>query len=96
MADRALQVRSAIERGEFERAGALWEEWSSELAGAMQAGTLDADEWARAQDLYRWSRSVLMAERAHLLHRLNKLHVAGAYSPPTDTGAGATFVHGRF
>jgi hypothetical protein len=95
MADRALQVRSAVERGEFARAGVLWEEWSAELASAMQAGTLDADEWARAQELYRWSRSVLVAERAHLLHRLNKLYVAGAYGPPTSPG-GATLVQGRF
>ncbi|HXA48689.1 MAG TPA: hypothetical protein VNV86_00225 [Candidatus Acidoferrum sp.] len=88
-------MRSAIERGEFARAGVLWEEWSAELSSAMLAGTLDPDEWAQAQELYRWSRNVLVTERAHLLHRLNKLHVAGAYGPTASAG-GPTFVQGRF
>src|SRR5258708_30655443 len=95
MLDTGSQVRSAIERGEFARAGVLWEEWSAELSGAMLAGTLDPDEWARAQELYRWSRNVLVAARTRLLHRLNQLHVAGAYGPTASIG-GATFVHGRF
>lgn len=95
MLDSASQVRSAIERGEFERAGVLWEEWSAELAGAMRAGTLDPEEWARAKELYQWSRNVLVAERAHLLHRLNKLYVAGAYGPTAAVG-GPSFVQGRF
>jgi hypothetical protein len=61
----------------------------------MQAGRLDPDEWARAKELYQWSRNVLVAERAHLLHRLNKLYVAGAYGPAPTTG-GPSFVQGRW
>jgi hypothetical protein len=95
MPDSASQVRFAIERGEFGRAGALWEQWSQELAQDMANGTLDPADWARARELYHWSRNVLVAERAHLLHRLNKLHVAGAYGP-VPAGGVAAFVQGRF
>lgn len=71
MPDPAKEIRTAIERGDFARAGAAWEEWT--------AGTLSREEWARAQELYRWSRNVLLAEKAHLLFQQNQLHAASAY-----------------
>ncbi len=94
MPDAADQLRYAIERGDFARAGALWEEWSAELARRITAGTLDPAEWSRAQELLRWSRNLLLAERAHLQIRLNTLHAAGAYGSPQSPGA--TLMQGRF
>lgn len=81
MSDAASELRYSIERGEFLRAGEIWRRWTKELELAMAARTLDPAEWQNAVDLYRWSRNVLVAERAHLLHRLNKLQVASAYRP---------------
>jgi len=95
MADTADEIRYAIERAEYERAQVLWEQWSAELAGHLAAGTLDPAEWARAGELFRWSRSLLLAERAHLQVRLNTLHAAGAYGPHYAPGA-ATLIQGRF
>jgi hypothetical protein len=71
MPDSAKEIRAAIERGEFAHAGVLWEEWT--------AGSLSREEWAQAQELYRWGRNVLLAERAHLLYQQNNLHAAEVY-----------------
>jgi len=79
MHEPAVELRYSIERGAFVRAGEIWAEWTKELARQIDAGTLDEAEWQSATELYQWSRNVLLAERAHLLHRLNKIHVAGAY-----------------
>jgi hypothetical protein len=71
MPDPAKEIRAAIERGDFARARGVWEAWT--------AGTLTREEWARAQELYRWSRNILLSEKAHLLHQQNNLHAAAAY-----------------
>jgi hypothetical protein len=69
--DRAKEIRAAVERGEFARARVLWEEWTD--------GPLTIEEWASAQELYHWSRNILLSEKAHLLHQKNNLHAAAAY-----------------
>ena len=79
MSDPASELRYSIERGAFVLAGEIWTQWTQKLESAISSGTLDPAEWQKAIDLYRWSRSVLLAERAHLLDRLNKLQIAGAY-----------------
>ena len=71
MPDPAKDIRAAIEQGEYARAGALWEEWTS--------GEMSGEEWARVQELYLWSRNVMLAEKAHLLYQQNNLHVASVY-----------------
>ena len=71
MPDPAKAIRAAIEQGDFARAGAVWEEWT--------AGALSPEEWGWAQELYRWSRNVLLAEKAHLLFQQNQLHAASVY-----------------
>ena len=71
MPDPAKEIRVAIERGEFARAGGIWEAWTS--------GSLTREEWVQAQELYRWSRNLLLSEKAHLLHQQNNLHAAAAY-----------------
>ena len=95
MSDPAGQIRYAIERGEFVRALELWQQWSAGLTVQIQAGTLDPAEWARAGEIYHWSRNVLLGERAHLLERLNTAHAAGAYGPPT-VATDPTLIRGRF
>ena len=95
MPDAAAQLRYAIERGDYARASALWEQWSAELARHIAAGTLDPVEWSRAQELLRWSRNLLIAERAHLQIRLNTLHAVGAYGSPRSA-SGAPLAQGRF
>jgi hypothetical protein len=94
MPDPADQIRNAIERGEYGRAGTLWQEWSGSMAPRISAGTLDPKEWARASELYRWSRNLLIAERTHLLASLNTVHAAAAYGPPAT--ASSCFVQGSF
>jgi hypothetical protein len=80
MAEHAARIRHAVERGEFREAASLWEEWSAILAQSMSQHVLDPAEWERAKELYHWSRTVIICERTHLLHRLNTLHAAGAYA----------------
>jgi hypothetical protein len=88
MRNYASELRYAIERGAFAGAREIWEQWARELELGMAAGTIDPAEWESAADLCRWSRNVLLAERAHLLHRLNKLHVASAYQKPSASPDG--------
>lgn len=71
MPDPANEIRAVIEQGDFARAAALWEQWT--------AGTLSLEEWARAQELYRWVRPVLLAEKEHLAYQQNKLGAVSAY-----------------
>jgi hypothetical protein len=71
MRDEVKEIRAAIELGNFARAGVLWEEWTR--------GAVSADKWVEAQELYRWGRNALLAERSHLLHQLNGLHAANSY-----------------
>ena len=71
MPDPAKEIRTAIERGDFTRAGALWQDWT--------AGALSPEEWAQAKELYPSIRRALVAEKAHLLYNQNNLHAANAY-----------------
>ena len=84
MAEHAARIRQAVERGEFREAASLWEDWSAVLAQSMSEQTLDPAQWERAKELYHWSRTVMVCERTHLLHRLNTLHAAGAYAAPNS------------
>jgi len=95
MPDPSSELRSAVERGEFAYARELWERWFAELERQAKTGALDPAEWERAAALYRWSRGVLQAERAHLLHHLNTLHAAGAYRP-TQAPSHPSFVQDSF
>jgi hypothetical protein len=89
------QIRSAIERGEFDHAGELCALWSAEIVESVRLGASDAGSWAQFRDLYAWARGVLLAERAQISARLRPLHAAGVYAAQPDT-SGTSLVQGRF
>jgi hypothetical protein len=72
-------IRYSIERGDFQRANALWEEWSRDLCCRIAAGRVDEAEWKRVAQFYRWSKDVLLCARAGLIDQLNTLHAVEAY-----------------
>src|SRR5882757_6157798 len=84
-------IRFSIERGDFARAGALWEEWSRELAGRVATGRADDEEWAKTTELFRWSKDVLLCARTQYVDQLNTLHAAGAYGAQQLLGTTADF-----
>ena len=95
MPDPAAELRYAIERGEYARAANLWSAWTSELARRREGHAADSAEWERYREAYGWARGVLLAERAHLLDRINTLHAAGAYGAAPVIRA-ASLVQGSF
>jgi len=88
MPEFASRVRQAIERGQYGRAAALWNEWSAELARRTRTG-IPAGEWERYRATYQWGRSVLLAARAHLLERINTAHAASAYGQRAEWRSGS-------
>ena len=68
------RIRHAIERGDFERAAALWSEWSQGVAESR-----DPAEWARMVELFDWACPAARCARAQLQDRWNTLQAARAY-----------------
>ena len=75
-------IRQAVSAGEFSRARLLWQECAAGLAEEVSNGTLTEARLSEARRLVDWSRDVVLCERAHLLHQLNRQHVAGEYAHP--------------
>lgn len=81
-------IRQAVMCGEFSRAQLLWSDCVTALAAELSNGGLSEARLAEVGELVAWSRSVVLSERAHLLRRLNCLHVAGEYDPRVPACAG--------
>jgi hypothetical protein len=75
-------VRQAINCGEFPRAQQLWQDCVADLTEELNTGTLTGARVKEVDELVKWSRNVVLSERAHLLDQLNRLHVAGEYEQP--------------
>jgi hypothetical protein len=79
-------IRQAVNSGEFSRAQRLWKECAAALAEELSRGCLTEARLWEVGELVEWSRTVVLCARAHMLDRLNSLHVAGEYEagvPPS-------------
>jgi hypothetical protein len=80
-------IRQAVNCGEFSRAQFLWQECAAALAEDLSRGCFTEARLSEVRELVEWSRTVVLCARAHLLDRLNSLHIAGEYEagvpPPT-------------
>ena len=75
-------IRQAVNSEEFERALFLWNECAAGLAVELSSRCLTEARLAEVRELVEWSRTVVLCERAHMQHQLNRLHVAGEYRLP--------------
>lgn len=73
-------IRHAISRGDYAAAQLLWEGYTAALREQLAAGRAEPNSWAGFQELFMWSRTMLMCSRAHNLDCLNAIHVANVYA----------------
>ncbi len=78
-------IRLAIASGEFELALRLWNDYAEGLAAALNEGRLSGDRLREVGEIVEWTRSVVLATRAHLSAQLNSLRVAEGYEPASSS-----------
>ena len=92
-------IREAINSGELERAGLLWDAFASGLAGEYAAGRLTPARMAEIRELVAWSRTVFLCDQAHLQDQLRRLEselrVESGYQYP-DPAVAPQFVAASF
>ena len=79
-------IRHAVSSGEYDRAQLIWNQCAATLAEELSRRGLSSATLAEVRDLVEWVRNVVICDRAHLQHRLNRmqseLRVAGEYALP--------------
>jgi hypothetical protein len=84
-------IREAVASGEFDRATILWNEYATRIREEIRRGTCTAGRMAEAGELVRWSRQVVLCDRARAQAQLNTIWVASRYGPAVDPPSPSCF-----
>ena len=78
-----LQIRQAIDSGDYALATALWNAYAGWLREEIAARRLTQSIWGETAELVEWSRIVLLCARAQAGDYVHTLHVAMVYGSTT-------------
>jgi hypothetical protein len=77
-------MRRAVASGDWHSVLRLWDVYAAGILEEIGRGTCTPARMAEAREFLEWTERVALCARAQAQHRINAIHAARQYGPPSS------------